>query len=263
MHDNSGWVKLHRKIRESSMYKSLNSKQRDVLMQCLMMANHEENEWEFKGEIFKCKPGQFITSLSHIAKKCAHDVKIQSVRTCLLKFGKWQFLTNESTSTGRLITICKWDTYQCGEESTNKETNKRLTNDQQTTNKRLTTNKNDKEDKENKEVKNNTICSEPDKVPVSKQVQFDYDTGLFTGISEQILQLWYKAYPAVEVDNSIDRAGLWLIANPTKRKKNYFRFLTNWMSKGQERGGSAKSVSADKAAREQIIKNLTEKYDAV
>jgi len=123
-------------------------------------------------------------------------------------------------------------------------------------------NKNDK-NKEIKNKENTKSSSEPDKVPVTEQVKFDFDTGSFTGISEKILQKWYTAFPAVDVDNSIDRAGLWLIANPKKRKKNYFRFLTNWMSKGQERGGSAKSVSADEAKRKQVIKNLTEKYDAV
>lgn len=46
------------------------------------------------------------------------------------------------------------------------------------------------------------------------------------------------AYPAVMVAQEIDRAKLWVAANPTKRKTNVRKFLTNWMARSQERGGS-------------------------
>lgn len=136
-----GWIKIHRKILDSPMYKSLNSKQRDVMMQCLLLANHEENEWSWGVQIYKCKPGQFITSLESLKSKCSKDVSVQSIRTSLLILEKWQFLTNTSTKTGRLITICKWDCYQNEKKKTNKDDNKELTNSQQTSNKQLTTNK--------------------------------------------------------------------------------------------------------------------------
>ena len=84
----TGWISLYRKLQDSNMYKSLTSKQRDVLIQCLLMANHSENEWEFDGEIYKCKPGQFITSLESLVKNCAKDVSIQNVRTSINKLVK-------------------------------------------------------------------------------------------------------------------------------------------------------------------------------
>ena len=147
----AGWIKIHRKIKKSSMYKSFNSKQRDVMMQVLLKASYKEIEWEWEGEMYKLKPGQLITSLESIRKECANDVKIQSVRTALLKMEKWQFLTNESTKRGRLITIVKWEDYQGDDDDTNKVINKQLTNSQQTTNKQLTTIKNIKEGKEREE----------------------------------------------------------------------------------------------------------------
>lgn len=135
-----GWIKLHRKIRKSTMYKKLNSKQRDVLIQLLLMADHQGNEWEYQGQIFRTKPGQFVTSLESIRKECAEDVTIQNIRTCIAKLKKWRFLTNESTKTGRLITLINWDVYQSVEK--NQQSN------QQRSNKDLTTNKNVKNDKE-------------------------------------------------------------------------------------------------------------------
>ena len=148
-----GWIKLYRKTLQSDMYKSLNSKQRDVMMTLLLMVNHEEKEWEWNGEIFKAEPGQVVTSISKIKENCASDVSLQSVRTALLKLEKWGFLTNESTKTGRLITIVNWDVYQNTDEQTNKDSNKELTKHQQRTNKELTTNKNDKNEKNDKEEK--------------------------------------------------------------------------------------------------------------
>lgn len=149
-----GWIKLHRKLLHSDMYKSLNSKQRDVMFVCLMLANHSENSWEFAGKIYKCEAGQFITSLPKLAELCANDVKVQSIRTALLKLERWGFLTNKSTAQNRLVTICNWDTYQQTKEDVNSQTNRRLTDNQQTTNRRLTANKNDKELKNDKNDKN-------------------------------------------------------------------------------------------------------------
>ncbi|MCK5018376.1 MAG: hypothetical protein KAS32_15060, partial [Candidatus Peribacteraceae bacterium] len=145
-----GWIKLHRKIIDSPMYKSLNPKQRDVMIQLLLMANHEENEWMWQGEIYKCKPGQIVTSLQSIADNCALLVKVQSVRTALLKLVKWGFLTDKSTKTGRLITIKKWRTYQADLETANKAPSRQLTKHQQRANKDLTTNKKDKNVKKKK-----------------------------------------------------------------------------------------------------------------
>jgi DNA replication protein DnaD len=103
------------------------------------MASHQDNEWEFKGQIYQVKPGQFVTSLESLQEKCAKDVSIQNIRTCLLKLEKHRFLTNESTNKNRLITVVKWDFYQ--HPSENQQAN------QQSSNKQLTTINNDKNEK--------------------------------------------------------------------------------------------------------------------
>lgn len=145
-----GYVKLYRQILNSNMYRQLNSKQRDVLFTCLLLANHEKNQWEWGDQICVCNPGEFITSLQSIASYCGKDVKVQSVRTALLKLEKWGFLTNTSTKTGRLIKIVKWEQYQSSENRTNKAGNKQATKHQRRNNKALTTNKNGKNVKNDK-----------------------------------------------------------------------------------------------------------------
>src|SRR5690625_4537621 len=121
--------------------------QKVILITLLMMANHKENEWEWKGKPYKVSPGQFITSLESIARNAGKGISIQNVRTALKRFEKYGFLTNKSTNKNRLITIVNWGYYQ--QEDGDKTS--KLTSNQQTTNKQLTSNKNVKNDKnENK-----------------------------------------------------------------------------------------------------------------
>jgi len=142
-----GWIKLHRELIDKPIWLRSTPEQKSILITLLLMANHQENEWEWQGIKFKVKPGQFVTSLEHIAEKSGKGVTVQNVRSSLKKFqDKYQFLTNESTKTGRLITICNWGDYQAKEEETNKDTNNELTKNQQRGNKELTPNKNDKND---------------------------------------------------------------------------------------------------------------------
>lgn len=198
---NKGWIKLHRKLLNSDMYRSLNSKQRDVMLICLLLANHKGKEWVWKGKLYKCESGQFITSLEELVKLTARDVTSQNVRTCLLKLETWRFLTNKSTNKNRLITICNWSTYQDDE----KETNKQLTSNQQTTNKqltnKLTTNKNVKNIKNEKNEKNEDYSSqnnskktfEKDSVEYLFALKFYQDIKVFDkNYKEPNLQTWAK-----------------------------------------------------------------------
>lgn len=149
--DHIGWIKLHRIIIDKPIWHRSTPEQKSVLITILLMANHKSNEWEWQGEKFTVKPGQFVTSLDRISEKAGKGVSVQNVRSSLKKFEeKYQFLTNKSTKSGRLITICNWDDYQSNEEDTNKDTNNEPTKSQQRNNKEVTPNKNDKNDKNDK-----------------------------------------------------------------------------------------------------------------
>lgn len=160
---NGGWVKLYRELKSKSIWQLSSPEQKVVLITILLLANHEENKWEWKGEQFTCKPGQLITSLNSLVRECGDGVSIQNVRTALDRFEKLGFLTNVSTKTGRLITVLNWEKYQGKDFVDNKGSNKEVTKSQQRPNKDLTTNKNDKEYKNDKEIKKyNTPTAEPE-----------------------------------------------------------------------------------------------------
>lgn len=147
MNDNLGWIKLHRALLDKTIWINSTPEQKTILVTLLLMANHEPNQWEWKGKKYTVKSGEFITSLEKIVAKCGKGITTQNVRSALKRFEKLQFLTNESTKQNRLIKIANWSLYQDEENQPNKATNKEVTNDQQRPNKEVTTNKNDKNDK--------------------------------------------------------------------------------------------------------------------
>ena len=83
-------------------------------------------------------------------------------------------------------------------------------------------------------------------VPRHKRILFNYSSEKLTGIENSDIEEWTKAFPAVDIKQEILIAEQWLINNPTKRKKNVSRFLTNWFSRIQERGGNNNNTNTRK-----------------
>ena len=144
-----GFIKLHRQLLEHPIWQNSTPEQKVILITLICMANHEPNRWEWNGEIFKVNRGQMVTSLESIKSACGKGISTQNIRTALVRFEKLGFLTNESTKSGRLITIEKYSKWQDVETESNKGANKELTKTSQRPNKDLTPNKNDKNDKKN------------------------------------------------------------------------------------------------------------------
>ena len=161
-----GWIKLHRELAQKAIWLESTPEQKVILITLLMMANHDEREWEWEGKKYQAKPGQFVTSLPSIVKKCGKGITIQNVRTALKRFEKYGFLTDQSTNKNRLITIVNWGLYQGTEDETNSQTNRQLTGNQQATNRQLTANKNDKNDKNDKKYIYNVAKFDDESIPM-------------------------------------------------------------------------------------------------
>lgn len=144
----NGYFKLWRELFQKPIWQSSTPEQKTILITLLSMANYKEKEWEWKGKKYCAKPGQFVTSLENIAKAAGKGISIRNVRTALERFEKLEFLTNESTKTGRLVTIANWELYQsCNEYPTNE-----LTKTRQRGDKDLTTREEGKKGKNDKNI---------------------------------------------------------------------------------------------------------------
>ncbi|MDB1728603.1 DnaD domain-containing protein [Enterococcus avium] len=177
-----GWIKLYRQLLEKPIWLESSPEQKVILITLLSMANHEEKEWEWQGVPYKARPGQFVTSLESIRKKCGKGISLQNIRTALKRFEKYEFLTNQSTKQNRLITIINWGVYQ----EKNTELTKQPTVISQTPNSQLTTNKNEKNDK------NVVVVVEEQNNSSFKSVVNAYESvfGIINSFMVESLQYW-------------------------------------------------------------------------
>ncbi|EAE4924809.1 DnaD domain protein [Listeria monocytogenes] len=245
-----GWIKLHRDLKEKPIWKSSTPEQKTILVTLLMMANHKENEWEWRGKPFKAKPGEFVTSIKSITEECGKGISSQNVRTALKRFENYGFLTKESTKVSTLINVVNWGVYQELENKTNTVTNKQLTNDSQTANKQLTTNKNVRTKECNKD-NNNINNSDLNFKDFWEQNGF----GMMLPTEQEKLLAWVDDFSG---NQEIVFKALEVTSEQGANKRNYAyvnKILRNW----EERG--FKTVADVNAAEEERRKQNEQKYN--
>lgn len=242
MSENQGWVKVYREILDKPIWTQSNPEQKVILMTLLLLVSHKPNTWKWGSTTYEIQPGQCITSLEQLEAKCGKGVTKQNIRTALKNFEKYEFLTNQSTKTGRLITIVNWGFYQGDSEESNKDFNRQLTKSQQRANKEPNTYQEVKNDKNVKKEKNiKYICSEPgEPAPNCSDIFLPLNDNTYFNVPLDKMESWEQAYPAVDVKQELLKMCVWLDANPKKKKtaNGVVRFITNWLSRTQDRGGS-------------------------
>jgi hypothetical protein len=61
-----------------------------------------------------------------------------------------------------------------------------------------------------------------------------YFVGKFFSVPYWRFTEYCRTYPDVQIESELQMMDAWLAANPRRRKKNYQRFITNWL-KAEER----------------------------
>lgn len=89
----------------------------------------------------------------------------------------------------------------------------------------------------------NINSTEPKKLRAKDPITWSPADG-WTGITDADHAAWATAFPATKIDMELAKMGQWLASNPTKARKSLWRrFLTNWLSRCQEGGGSRQNGS--------------------
>lgn len=85
--------------------------------------------------------------------------------------------------------------------------------------------------KEKKIIKEkNTTITNQENNP-SLKIKFDFKEGIWIGIENKDKKRWQDTYPYCDVELELKKMADWLLSNPNKKKKNYRRFITNWLSR--------------------------------
>jgi len=71
----------------------------------------------------------------------------------------------------------------------------------------------------------------------TNNIYFNRENFKFENILKEKLEKWRKAFPHLNVEVELKKMEAWLQANPTRRKKNYERFIVNWLLRVNKKGG--------------------------
>lgn len=186
-----------------------------IMVWCCKKATHKKRVVQFKtgkGEVgVSLKPGQLIFGRHKAAKQLGMNP--ETVRKRIKKLTDLGYITMQSTSQYSILTISHYNELKNADLIAN--TNQVPTKYQpSTTKKTLKT-------LDNLDNKDKRIL-----------LTDDYE---FENITEELKEKWSNAFPAVDIDQQILRAASWVEANPKNKKKDYERFLFNWLSRAQDR----------------------------
>ena len=119
---------------------------------------------------------------------------------------------------------------------------------------------------EKRRINTNTAPSGSRSAPDS--ISWDSVQG-WQGITDADRTAWLIAYPSATLTAELAKAGEWLRSNPTKSKRsNWRKFLTGWLSRCQDGGGTRTGGTQQQAQpppqakrrywRDQFAKNMTD-----
>ncbi len=133
-----GHIKLDRKILSWEWYHNDNVFK--LFVHLLLTANYKDGKWQ--GNVVK--RGQVITGLDKLSKQTG--LSVMQLRTSFDKLKLTGEITIEITSKYRIVTICKYDSYQSFNSEYNNQSNNNnngtITGEQQASNKQVTANNN-------------------------------------------------------------------------------------------------------------------------
>ena len=75
----------------------------------------------------------------------------------------------------------------------------------------------------------------------------------YDNIPENLIEMWKKAYPNVDIKGECERARVWLLSNTGKAKKDFKNFTNRWLGKACQSGGSI-PVQMEHTIEKSIIK---------
>ena len=114
----SGWIKLHRKIKEWEWYKD--SQVVHLFYHLIVSANDRDKKWKY----FNIRRGEFVTSVRNISEETG--IPVISVRRKLEILEKSGAILRKTTNKFTLITICKYGSYQSTEQTSEQTSEQQL-----------------------------------------------------------------------------------------------------------------------------------------
>ena len=72
----------------------------------------------------------------------------------------------------------------------------------------------------------------------------------YDNIPNNLIEMWRKAYPNVDIKGECERSRVWLLSNTNKAKKDFKGFTNRWLGKACQNGGSIPVVMEHKVEKQ-------------
>lgn len=74
-------------------------------------------------------------------------------------------------------------------------------------------------------------------------------------LPQDLVIMWKKAYPNVDIKVECERCRVWLLSNTNKAKKDFKNFTNRWLGKACQNGGAVPVNLSDRKLNKQIAKH--------
>jgi len=225
----AGYIKLYRNLLDNPVMQKPDYL--SVWIYLLLKANHKITTFIFNNKTIELQPGQLVTGRKKLSR--ATGISESQIYKILNYFEMEHQIEQQKNNRFTLISILNWQDYQGNGTTKEQQSNSKVTTTRQPCN----TYKNDKNVKNEK---NSIICSDlKAKSEPQPSINFNFDTSKWEGITDSDIDLWGKAYPAAVLDIEFAKMKSWILANGAKgKKKNWRAFITRWLTKCQDYGGT-------------------------
>lgn len=224
--EDSGFIKIHRKILEWPWYMDINTCR--LFIHMLLKANWKDGR--FREETVP--RGSFVSSIAKLAGETG--LTEDEIRTAISHLIHTKEITKKSTNKYTVFTVINYDLYQDATE--------RIPSRPQAVPVLFPTIEEEQERKEDlRNIINDISCPEPEKTaPLPSGILLPLVDKSFYNTPLDKIALWRETYPAVNVEQELRRMIAWLEANPTKRKtrRGIERFINSWLARTQDNSGS-------------------------
>lgn len=107
-----GWIKLHRKILSSMVWRGADADGKVILLTLLLRACHVTTTWTLPGDkVAVLKPGELFISYRNFAVSCG--VTVKKLRNEIDRLKSLDFLSVTCKKEGTIARINNWQVYQC------------------------------------------------------------------------------------------------------------------------------------------------------
>jgi len=222
-----GYIYLMRSLQDHWIWEDKPVAKGQAWVDMLLWASHRDREAPAIEGFVQIKKGEFIRTQRQMGDKWGWSKN--KVKRFLEVLQKANMIRLKSGTKTTHVYICQYETYR----------DMVLNNGPRTTQGR--TKNGPRTDHNNKlkaikEIKSNTIRSGKVK-PYPERVNNYFDS-----IDQTLISTWKEAYPNVDIQAQLGKAKAWLISNPSKAKKDFSKFINNWLNRSMEMPGQQVQV---------------------